>query len=332
MKKIILTALLGLAFLIQGAVFADEGVKLEDGTYEVPVFIKHFYEDKASMGDSALRKMAKVEVKGDEATFTLYTSKLVFMNLEGSMTNIFLFDTDDYNAVKDMKKSGAKINKIELNKSTVDLGEMNTIGKKGAEKQVPFTDAFTFTRKTPVKKEYYIAVWVDAMDALSSKKGEEVVPGKGEQLAVLKLDWDKAKKVGDTSEAKVDDKTNEGEVKGDPSIIDIMVNGKMISTDTPPYIQNGRTMVPLRFISEALGIDVDWDGETRTVTVGEGDMQMKLVIDSDKITKADGSTVTIESPAVIKDSRTMVPVRAIAELSGADVDWNPETRTVIIKK
>ncbi len=326
MKKFMLMALMGLAFLLQGAVFADNSVEVEDGTYEVPVFIKHFYEDKASMGEAAMRDLAKVEVKDGMATYTLYTSKMIFMDLEGSVTNLFVYESDDYNTVKSLSKEDRKNKRTEVPLKKFDLGEMNTIGKKGMEKEVPFTDAFTFERKAPVQKEIYVAVWVDAMDKISSGKTEDgsYTKGAGEQNAILQFDWDKAK--------KVEDKMDNGEVKGDPSIIDIMVNKEMISTDVPPFIHNSRTMVPLRFISEALGLEVLWDGETRTVTVGEGDKQVKLVIDSAKITKGDGSTITIDAPAMIKDARTMVPVRAIAELFGADVDWNPETRTVIIDK
>ena len=88
-------------------------------------------------------------------------------------------------------------------------------------------------------------------------------------------------------------------------------------------------MVPLRFISEALGEKVDWNGDTKTVIIGDNKATLK--IGSNEINAA-GKTITIDSPAVIKNSRTFVPLRAISEILGAKVEWNGETRTVSITK
>lgn len=46
-----------------------------------------------------------------------------------------------------------------------------------------------------------------------------------------------------------------------------LVNDTLITLDAAPYIENSRTMVPIRFVSEALGADVQWDDKTRTVTI-----------------------------------------------------------------
>ena len=78
-------------------------------------------------------------------------------------------------------------------------------------------------------------------------------------------------------------------------------------------------MVPLRFISEALGLKVDWDGANKTITIGDG--LAKLTIDSN-IVNANGKDIKIDSPAKIKSGRTFVPLRAIAEITGAKVDWD----------
>lgn len=50
--------------------------------------------------------------------------------------------------------------------------------------------------------------------------------------------------------------------------IRLIVEGKDIASDAPPFIQNGRTFVPIRFVAEALGYPVSWDSKTRTVNVG----------------------------------------------------------------
>lgn len=183
-----------------------------------------------------------------------------------------------------------------------------------------YTKCFTFES---VAKENMVdvAVWVDVMDQLQGG-----TPGAGEQKARLVFDWSQAK----MTQAAESKKTPEA--KGDKKTITILVNGKEVKTDSPAFIKDGRTMVPVRFISEALGLKVDWDQATRTVTVDEGAKAMKLTIGSKKIVRADGKETAIDVPAMIKGGRTMVPIRAIGELSGAKVDWNAANREVIIQK
>jgi hypothetical protein len=107
--------------------------------------------------------------------------------------------------------------------------------------------------------------------------------------------------------------------------ISMLVNGQMVNSEVPPYIENGRTMVPLRFISEALGAKVDWDGTTNSVTVtGNDNVIIKLRIGNMiMIVEKSGSTenVKMDAAACIKESRTFVPVRFIAEALELRVDW-----------
>ncbi len=100
------------------------------------------------------------------------------------------------------------------------------------------------------------------------------------------------------------------------------VNGEDKSVDVPPTIINNRTMVPLRFIGEALGADFDWDAKTRTVTVILGEKELKLVIDK----LAPG----LDVPATIVNGRTLVPVRYVSETFGANVTWFPKEKKVSI--
>ena len=183
-----------------------------------------------------------------------------------------------------------------------------------------YTKCFTF-ESAAKEKMVDVAVWVDVMDQLQGG-----TPGAGEQKARLVFDWSQAK----MTQAAESKKTPEA--KGDKKAITILVNGKEVKTDSPAFIKDGRTMVPVRFISEALGLKVDWDQATRTVTVDEGAKAMKLTIGSKKIVRADGKETAIDVPAMIKGGRTMVPIRAIGELSGAKVDWNAANREVIIQK
>ena len=116
----------------------------------------------------------------------------------------------------------------------------------------------------------------------------------------------------------------------DSDNIGVTVNGAEVSFDQPPIIVDNRTLVPLRAIFEAMGATVDWDQETQTVTSSKGDISVSLTIGSNTMYK-NGSPVELDVPAQVVNGRTLVPVRAVSEAFGADVDWNQDTKTVIIE-
>ena len=118
--------------------------------------------------------------------------------------------------------------------------------------------------------------------------------------------------------------------------INIYVNDKWIYTDQEAFIEDGRTLAPIRTISEALGYYVNYNDKTRVATIQNAEKIIHLTIDSkaalvntfdDEIAP---ETVLLDVPAKIINSRTFVPVRFIAEAIGADVQWNPDSRTVYI--
>jgi len=104
--------------------------------------------------------------------------------------------------------------------------------------------------------------------------------------------------------------------------------------DTCPIILNSRTMVPLRLIGEALGADVNWDGETSSITLKKESKEIKTQIGNNLMKINDGNDVkefVLDSPPIIdKNNRTLVPVRAIAEGFGVKVLWDEKTRSVLI--
>ena len=111
--------------------------------------------------------------------------------------------------------------------------------------------------------------------------------------------------------------------------ITVLVNGAAVSFDQPPFIENGRTLVPLRAIFEALGAEVSWEETTQTVSAVRDDVTITLRIGGNILIR-NGESIQLEVPAQITGGRTMVPVRAIAESFGAVVGWEPDTRTVTI--
>lgn len=121
---------------------------------------------------------------------------------------------------------------------------------------------------------------------------------------------------------------------GAPSVyggreITIRVNGVFIDPDVAPFILNDRTMVPIRFVAEALRAHVGWDGEARMVSVSYPGKLVILFIDSAEAF-VDGVSVRLDAPAIIKDSRTFVPLRFVAEALDQNVGWDSETWTVDI--
>lgn len=115
--------------------------------------------------------------------------------------------------------------------------------------------------------------------------------------------------------------------------ITLTVDGVLVECDVPPQIVEDRTMVPLRAAFEALGAKIiHWDESTYTVhaQAPNGDI-ISLQIGSNKLFKSNEIT-EMDVPAIIIGDRTMVPIRAIAECIGCNVEWVPETRTVVITK
>ena len=114
------------------------------------------------------------------------------------------------------------------------------------------------------------------------------------------------------------------------SEIKVVLEGTEIVFDQPPVIISDRTMVPVRAIYEALGADVSWDGATRTASGEKNGIIVSFTIDEPKVS-INYNKKEIDAPAVIVNDRTLVPVRALAEGFGVKVDWDADTRTVILK-
>ncbi|NMW84701.1 copper amine oxidase N-terminal domain-containing protein [Peptoniphilus sp. AGMB00490] len=113
--------------------------------------------------------------------------------------------------------------------------------------------------------------------------------------------------------------------------IKIEINGKEVVSDVAPFIDNDRTLVPIRVISENLGYHVDWNNQNRKVVVKNSDKSIELII-GDKNVNVNGNKSVIDVAPVIKDERTFVPLRFIAENFDNNVNWDNNTRTVKIDK
>lgn len=115
----------------------------------------------------------------------------------------------------------------------------------------------------------------------------------------------------------------------EPAGVNVSLDGKALNFDTPPQVIDGRTMVPLRGILEALGLELKWDPQTKLITAQNKDYTIILPVDS-KTAIVNGKAVTLDVPATITNGRTMVPARFISESAGADVKWDDKSKTVNI--
>ncbi|MFD2876426.1 copper amine oxidase N-terminal domain-containing protein [Paenibacillus rhizoplanae] len=111
--------------------------------------------------------------------------------------------------------------------------------------------------------------------------------------------------------------------------IRIIIDGVTLSTDRPPVMVNGRTLVPLRAIFEAFNADIKWNQKTQTVTASQNDTTIELKIGS-KIATINNKTVSLDVPGQNLKGRTMVPTRFVSEALGREVGWNPAAQIVTI--
>ncbi len=107
--------------------------------------------------------------------------------------------------------------------------------------------------------------------------------------------------------------------------------GESIVNDVAPIIVNDRTMLPARFVAEALGAEVKWEAKEQKVTIVKNDTTISLYIGKDTAYVND-IPLKLDAPVFILNDRTYTPVRLIAEKLGASVEWNAEKRQVIINK
>ena len=116
--------------------------------------------------------------------------------------------------------------------------------------------------------------------------------------------------------------------------ITVTVNGNKLNFDQPPIIKDGRTLVPLRAIFEALGAEVLWIEDEQAIAAQSGDTTIVMQIGKNqfgKMTSSDnGVMYDLDVPPEIINGRTLVPARAVAEALDCSVNWDGNTQTVTI--
>ena len=109
----------------------------------------------------------------------------------------------------------------------------------------------------------------------------------------------------------------------------VTLDGEVLEFDVPPVIVDGRVLIPMRVIFEALGANLSWDGSTGTVTATAGGRVIIMQVGNVEMT-IDDAVILLDVPPQLINGRTLVPARAVAESLDADVRWDRQTSTAII--
>lgn len=124
---------------------------------------------------------------------------------------------------------------------------------------------------------------------------------------------------------------------GDAAIVSLQIGQtwagrglQAVQLDAPPFLSEGRTLVPVRFLAESLGYAVSWDPASRTVTLTGSSLAVIRIDDTDWT--FNGQPRRFDVPPKIYKDRTYLPLRAIAEAIGADVAWDGDSQTVIVSR
>lgn len=119
--------------------------------------------------------------------------------------------------------------------------------------------------------------------------------------------------------------------------IKVYINNNRINYDTMPVNINNRVLVPVRATFDALGADIEWFGEIQTVIATSGSTLIALKIDNPLLIVSDVQTqgiktIELDSPPVLLNSKTMIPLRAVAEIFDYQVIWSEENKSIFINK
>ena len=117
----------------------------------------------------------------------------------------------------------------------------------------------------------------------------------------------------------------------------IRVHGNHLNFDVPPVIKQGRTLIPVRAITNGMGAEVDWDAETKLITITRDEITIEFTLGEMSLWVWDGESpdpeeVVMDYPAMLISNRTFVPLRFIAEALGDKVGYDKDTGDIDVLK
>ncbi|MEW9670396.1 copper amine oxidase N-terminal domain-containing protein [Ammoniphilus sp. 3BR4] len=118
-------------------------------------------------------------------------------------------------------------------------------------------------------------------------------------------------------------------VNAEDQPFDVVVYGSNIKFDVQPFIEDGRSLAPVRQIAESLGASVDWKGNENQVILKRAGMTVTMKIGHD-VAHVNNNPVKLDVPPQLVNGRTFLPIRFIAESLQEPVYWDTHTKTVYI--
>lgn len=126
---------------------------------------------------------------------------------------------------------------------------------------------------------------------------------------------------------------------GGDETIPVLVNSELVTFDVPPVIKQGRTLIPVRAVTAALGANVEWDADTPNIVTITKTVEGQIItavidLETGVITKsvdgADPVPVELDVKPQLINNRTLVPIRFLAEIFGMKVEYDPDTKGVFV--
>lgn len=107
------------------------------------------------------------------------------------------------------------------------------------------------------------------------------------------------------------------------------VGSQVKKIEVAPYVKNGRSYVPIRYLGDAIGAQVSWNASTRTATLTKNGKSIALAI-GDYTALANGKYINMEVRPEIVKGRTMLPARYVAEALGSTISWDGQSKEIVI--
>ncbi|WP_406676283.1 copper amine oxidase N-terminal domain-containing protein [Moorella sp. ACPs] len=111
----------------------------------------------------------------------------------------------------------------------------------------------------------------------------------------------------------------------------IRVKKKEIKFDVAPVIKDGRTLIPVRAVTEGLGATVNWDEATNAVTITKNGITVVLIPGSAEVT-VNGTKINLDVPALLISNRTFVPLRFLGEVFKDKVNYDENSGDIEIEE
>lgn len=107
------------------------------------------------------------------------------------------------------------------------------------------------------------------------------------------------------------------------------VFGQTVVNDVAPIARNNRTLLPIRFVAEALGAQVDWNADLQKVTISKPDLLIEIYL-GQNTAYVNGNAIVLDVTPFAENNRTYLPLRFVAETLGAEVLWDQATQSITI--